>query len=319
MTDLPPPAPDCLDLAATVAGGQAFGWRPSPQGRWIGASGGVGMALSLSDGRLRCKTTPPGREAAARDLLALDVDLATLYAQRLAADPSLAPILRRWAGLRIMRQQPAEALFSFICSACNTVGKIERSVAALCRRWGVPLGVLDGLPLYGFPEISGIAALSPGDLRADLWGYRAEYAVGTARALLDRGDGWLASLAQAGLPEARAELMRLPGVGRKVADCVLLFGLRYDEATPIDVHVAREVGARYLPHALGRALGRSVHDDLSAALRDRFGARAGWVQQYLFIDALSRGRSVPTWLCRNHREDDADVALQHQVEDQRAL
>jgi N-glycosylase/DNA lyase len=275
----------------------------------VGVSGGVGMALSLSDGCLQCETSPPGQEASARDLLALDVDLAPLHSRWLAADPSLAPILRRWRGLRVMRQQPAEALFSFICSACNTVGKIERSMAALRRRWGVPLGALDGLPLHGFPEIADIAALSPGDLRADLWGYRAEYAVATARGLLDRGDGWLASLAHAGLPEARAELMRLPGVGRKVADCVLLFGLRYDEATPIDVHVAREVGARYLPQALGRALSRCVYDDLSQALRDRFGVRAGWVQQYLFVDALSRGRAVPPWLCSNHREDDADVAL----------
>lgn len=309
MPSLPLPAPASLNIAATVAGGQAFGWRLSAQGRWVGASGGLGLALSPSDAGLQCETAPTGREPAARELLALDVDLAPLYSQWLAADPALEPILRRWQGLRVMRQEPAETLFSFICSSCNTVGKIERSVAALRRRWGAPLGGFDGLPLYGFPGIAAIAALSPGDLRADLWGYRAEYAVATARALLDRGEEWLPTLAQAGPAQARAELMRLPGVGRKVADCVLLFGLRYDEATPIDVHVAREVGARYLPQALGCALSRRVHDDLSQALRDRFGAHAGWVQQYLFIEALSRGRSVPPWLCRNHREDDADVAL----------
>ena len=259
----------------------------------MGASGDTGFAVNACPEGLFCETKPKSATATACALLALDVDLPALHAQWLAVDPGLASVVRRWQGLRVLRQDPTQVLFSFVCSSCNTVAKIERSVAGMRRRWGAPLGSFDGLEMHAFPDVRVIAEADPEHLRADLWGYRAAYAVACARTLAERGPAWLPSLAATGAESARAELMRLPGVGRKVADCILLFGLRYDEATPVDVHMAREIARRYAPELAGRPLSNAVYAALGGALRSRFGAHAGWVQQYLFVDALSRARTAP--------------------------
>lgn len=170
-------------------------------------------------------------------------------------------------GLRVLNQPPWEALFSFILSANNNVVRIRSLVYALSRAYGVEA---DGL--YGIPAPDAIAQAPESALRSLGVGYRAPQLIRTARAVCD---GFPLGALQ-GMPyeEAHAQLVQLPGVGDKVADCVLLFGCGHAEAFPVDVWVARLMANWFGEHGTRR--------QLAARARERFGPHAGILQQYLF-------------------------------------
>lgn len=170
-------------------------------------------------------------------------------------------------GLRVLNQPPWETLFSFILSANNNVVRIRSLVYAISRAYGAEA---DGL--YGIPGPEAIAAASEDELRALGAGYRAPYLVETARAVCE---GFaLDALQDMPYEEAHARLTSLKGVGDKVADCVLLFGCGHAEAFPVDVWVARLLHNWFGVHGSRRHLGQWA--------RERFGAHAGILQQYLF-------------------------------------
>ncbi|MDW8207389.1 MAG: DNA glycosylase [Chloroherpetonaceae bacterium] len=293
------PGTPCVDLALTLQSGQAFRWRQSADGVWWGTAGESVIALWQGcdgpDGPLFFQTYPePGRQDLVADYLRLDVDLDALYREWVAQEPAIAPLVRRFRGLRILRQPPEECCFAFLCATFNTVVRIERTVHRLAERYGTRFALpLDGYAptCYRFPTLPVLAQAREDCLRADGWGFRAPRVIALARFLQATAPGWLCHLRTASYSEARAALRTLPGIGPKVADCICLFALDKDEAVPIDTHTHR-VGVRlFRPDLGGRSLTPAVYEALAAAYRERFGRFAGWAQQYLFFGELSRSRS----------------------------
>ncbi|MBQ3080547.1 MAG: DNA-3-methyladenine glycosylase 2 [Clostridia bacterium] len=140
-------------------------------------------------------------------------------------------------GLRVLNQPPWEALIQFILSANNNVKRIRTLVNDLCRHYGEEFEY-DGVKLYGFPSPDTLSKLDEEKLRQNVTcGYRAKYLIGTAKMIKDGFP--LDFLRFRPHEEARKMLMTLPGVGGKVADCVLLFGLRHASSFPVDVWVER--------------------------------------------------------------------------------
>ena len=197
----------------------------------------------------------------------------------LSRDPVLARVLPSTRGLAILAQDPWEVLVSFIISANNNIPKICQSVERLARSLGRPLG--NGA--YAFPHPGRLAAARPQTLAACLLGYRAPYVRAAARLVAD-GQIELDALSRAPLAEARECLLGVPGVGEKVADCVLLFGLRHTGAFPVDVWVQRAVERLYF-----RGRSRRPREIRSFA-EARFGPLAGFAQQHLFCYARARYR-----------------------------
>jgi len=280
------PGGDALDLARTLQSGQTFRWRwergPSGSPVAVGVVGRDVFRVS-QDGRGLWLIAPrtPGARARLIDYLGVSAAAGRMprIEAALAADAVLARVLPRTRGIKILAQDPWEVLVSFIVSANNNIPKICQSIDRLCRALGAPLG--DGA--YAFPTPDRLAAARSRTLAACLLGYRAPYVRAAARLIADRRLD-LAGLAQIPLEPARERLLEIPGVGEKVADCTLLFGLRHTSAFPVDVWVRRAVERLYFR---GRPrTGRQIQE----FARDRFGPLAGYAQQHLFCYARAHLR-----------------------------
>jgi N-glycosylase/DNA lyase len=179
-------------------------------------------------------------------------------------------------GLRLLRQDPWECLASFILSSTKQIVQIQQIVALLCERFGERLLVPPGHePVFSFPNADRLAACAEPDLRACKMGFRAPNLLRTAR-MIAGGDFDPASLHGCSVDEARAKLVALPGVGNKIANCVLLFAYGFQEAFPVDVWVMKALRQLYFPKR------RVSPQRLARFIATHFGANAGYAQQYLF-------------------------------------
>ncbi|MGA2554817.1 MAG: DNA glycosylase [Verrucomicrobiota bacterium] len=264
------------DLAATLGSGQTFRWR-SGEGGWTGVVGGRWVRLRAGSGQIAAQTAAPaGDWQWLRHYLQLEVSLTEVLAAFPRDDAALQAAVGACAGLRLLRQEPWECLASFICSSSKQIAQIEQMIALLCGRFGEPLAVPEGEePAHCFPDYAQLAGVSERDLRGCKLGFRAPYLRGTAQKLAG-GDVELGRLFELSLEEARAELLKLPGVGVKIADCVLLFAYGFGEAFPVDVWIRKALRRDYF----GRRRVTPVR--LRRFIGAHFGPQAGYAQQYLF-------------------------------------
>lgn len=287
-----------LNLVYTLDCGQAFRWRCRAEGWWTGVVRGHAVRLRREGGRVIGQLYP-ARPDAARFLasyLRLDVDLRQLYEQFAEVDPWIVSAVLAFAGLRVLNQEPQETLLCYVCSTANSVRRISRSVEGMSRRYGKYIGRLDEEDFYAFPTAESLADASVDVLARDCGlGWRGANLQQVARELIDRPEGWPEQLR--GLPhrEAKASLMELRGIGAKIADCVCLFSLGKDEAVPVDTHiwaVAKEIFRCEIPT---KTLTPTTYEAVANLFEQRYGAYAGWAQEYLYLQrraAQGRVRSV---------------------------
>jgi N-glycosylase/DNA lyase len=263
------------DLAATLDSGQAFRWRLG-NGLWSGVIGRRCVRLRQEGSSIFAETANSCEDWRwLEEYLQPGTDLAAVL-ETFPDDPPLHEAVRACRGLRLLRQEPWECLASFILSSTKQIVQIRQIVARLCERFGEPIdGPPGGTGEFSFPTAARIAAASEAELRDCKMGFRAPYLLGTARRVAEGGID-LAGLRGLPLEAAREELMRLPGVGRKIADCALLFGCGFDEAFPIDVWVLKALRQLYF------AKRRADKKRLERFAATHFGPHAGYAQQYLF-------------------------------------
>jgi N-glycosylase/DNA lyase len=293
------------DLAATLSSGQAFRWTEK-DGWWEGVIAGRWVRLRQSRAGLhpahpqdaqdvsvrlpdRLETCPTLADGFSRieveaasfqpdwhwltDYLQSDIDLSAVLAT-FPDDASMRGAVGACRGLRLLRQEPWESLASFICSSTKQIEQIRQIVALLCERFGEAIPTPDG-GAHSFPSAGRIASLAESGLRACKLGFRAPYVHAAARAVAE-GRLNLEALRTMSLAEAREALMTLPGVGRKIADCVLLFGYGFPQAFPVDVWVLRALRELYFPKRRPKSM------RLLRFTETYFGPNAGYAQQYLF-------------------------------------
>lgn len=276
-----------LNIPATLRSGQCFRWQTAANGDWLGTVADTAIRLRPAQSGFWWQTYPQAQqwERVSR-YFALDVELSTLAEEWSVREPRLSSALTRHVGLRILRQEPAEAFFAFVCASCNTITKITRSVQALAARYGTPITTLEGIPLFRFPTAEQIAEADEAVLRAMLWGYRAPRLRDLARHAAGQGAGWWEHLRGLSYANAHRELTALHGIGAKLADCICLFGLGHDDAVPVDTHIWQAVLRLYHPEWQRRTLTPSLYRAVGDLLRERFGNYAGWAQQYLFLEEI---------------------------------
>lgn len=265
-------------LAETLDGGQSFRWSREADEVWTGLWSGHVVQLRLDGGALRWRTpvgAPTGTATALRRYLGADIDW-TALADSLPwrSDAHLARCLEEFRDLRLLRQPFGETLLGFLCSATKQIVQIKQMVALLAGRHGAALGPDAGPAFHRLPTWDELAAIPERDLRACLLGFRARYIAETARFLAAR-PGWLEETEAAPYAVAKARLMELPGVGEKVADCVLLFGAGRLEAFPVDTWILKSLARRY--GLAGWKPAQVAHFG-----RAHFGPLAGYAQQALF-------------------------------------
>lgn len=186
----------------------------------------------------------------------------------------LAPYL----SLRILKQDPWEAVVGFILSSNNNLFRIRKTVLDLSKNYGNKLAEAEGLAAYSLPTPEIMAELTKEQLRALGAGYRDKYLIETAH-MVAAGKFDLHRPYDLAYNEAKKYLTQLPGVGPKVADCILLFGYGKKDAFPVDVWIARAM------KRFGEFKSREAASDYAI---ERFGEDAGYIQQLLFMDQRRR-------------------------------
>lgn len=196
------------------------------------------------------------------------------------SDPVLHASMQAFPNLQILRQPFAECLFSFLCSSTKQISQIKVIHEALAVSIGSKLS--DGS--HALPNWSQIANAGEPTLREAKLGYRARYIHACAQIIVAR-PGWLETVENLPTEQARAELIQLPGVGRKIADCVLLFGAGRLDAFPIDTWIEKILTHAY--HLEGWST-----TQMQQFAKIHFGELAGYAQQYLFAAARARMISI---------------------------
>jgi N-glycosylase/DNA lyase len=295
------------DLAATLDSGQSFRWHPCNDS-WVGVIGQRWVRLTQMRDGIRAETAGPVADWQwLRDYLQVEADLDAVL-KTFPDDAPMRDAVAACRGLRVLRQDPWECLASFILSSTKQIVQIRQIVSLLCKRFGEPISLSspkggggrgeeadyfetqipspqpsprlggereeNGL-CFAFPTPQRIAAAIEADLRSCKMGFRAPYLLAAARQIAN-GQFDLERLRHLPLAGAREELMKLRGVGGKIADCVLLFAYDFDGAFPVDVWVERALRELYFPR-------RRVGDKrLRHFAATHFGPHAGYAQQYLF-------------------------------------
>lgn len=241
-------------LAQTLDCGQCFRWELQPDGSWKGGTGGKFLHITVEN------FPQVLRDGCWAEYFDMGTDYEKIRRDLCENDEMLRKAAEFAPEIRILRQDPWEALCSFIISQCNNIKRIKGIVARLCGAYGEP----EGAGWHAFPKPEALACRSKEDLLRLGCGYRAGYLIDASRRVA-AGSLDLSALRELPLGEAREKLMEIEGVGPKVADCALLYGLHRLDAFPVDVWMKRAMD-RLFP-------GRAPAD---------FGPYAGIAQQYIF-------------------------------------
>ena len=257
-----------LNIVKTFECGQCFRWNEGADGIYRGVAEGYYAEVSVRDGEVYITSSAPD------ELWYCYFDLDTDYAavSRAFHGDYLEKCTKYGYGIRILRQDGWEALCSFIISQCNNISRIKGIVERLCEAFGDEIQTTAGVR-YAFPSASCLAELEPEDLSCIRAGYRAEYIIAAARAVAS-GEINLDELRRCDYKSAIKALRSIRGVGEKVANCVVLFGLWHMEAFPVDVWMKRALKDNFPPDFKPESLGEY----------------AGLAQQYIFYYARSTGR-----------------------------
>ena len=261
-------------LAETLTSGQAFRWRLK-DGGWESVLSEHWVRLEEEGDGIRASVMGKKQDWNwLREYLQLDVQLRDVTST-FPDDEHLANAVRECRGLRLLKQDPWECLASFILSSTKQIVQIQQIVTLRCARFGEPVAAAGDGEWYAFPSVKRIAELSEAELRDCKMGFRAPYLKGSAEMIL-RGELDLEAIRKMEVARAREELMRLPGVGRKIADCVLLFAYGFQDAFPVDVWVLKAIRQLYFPRR------RPSAKKVLKFTESYFGPNAGYAQQYLF-------------------------------------
>ena len=250
-----------LNLEKTFECGQCFRWEADESGVYMGIAGGFPAELLEAEGEVLIRSNAPA--GFWEEYFDLETDYAAA-SEPFYSVPYLSECTEDGFGIRILRQEFWEALCSFIISQCNNIKRIKGIVSRLCEECGEEVE-FNGRIYREFPSAERISAMKVEDLSFLRAGYRAPYIISAARAVA-AGELEAEELRECGFEEAKKELLKLEGVGEKVANCVVLFGLHHMEAFPVDVWIKRALKEHFPPDFEPGSLG----------------PYAGLAQQYIF-------------------------------------
>lgn len=188
------------------------------------------------------------------------------------ADKFLKAAVQFGHGIRILRQDLWEMIISFLISQNNNIKRIKNSIEALCREYGKKCIAENGRDYYAFPTPEELSEATEGDLHSLGLGYRDKYIAAMAKRCCNtEGKSWLKEIEAMSGEEALEALMKEYGIGRKVADCICLFGLYHIDAFPMDTHI-KQILSGWYPNGFPF---------------QRYEGYAGILQQYMFYYKLN--------------------------------
>jgi len=265
-----------FNLDYTLSCGQAFRWEKHDC--WAGVVNGEFARAGQEDGELVINTHLSKKFI--RGYFRLDDDMEEIYAS-ISKDEKIAPLIKKYRGLRLLRQEPWECLVSYICSTNNTIKNIKNSIKRMCECFGEEIE--EGY--YSFPAPEELSELRIRDMEQCRLGFRAPRVL-SAASLIARGEFDLYGIKDLSYRQGREELMKINGVGSKIADCVLLFAFGKLESFPVDTHIEQIMERLYGGHLKGVKISRK-REEIAEFARNYFGKYCGYAQEYLYMEEMS--------------------------------
>ncbi len=262
-----------VNLDQTINSGQVFLWKKIDK-KWFGIDGE--RVLILEDFQKFEKNLEYEF-----NFLRLD-DEFEIISKDLKNDKIVRKALKLFPGLRLLRQDPFQCYISFIVSSNSNIPNIKSSLQKLCKTFGKSK-MVDGKEFFLFPEPSDLANASVLDIKKCGLGYRAK-AVKTASLTVVNGKIDFDFLKKIDYHAAKEELIKVFGIGNKVADCILLFSLEKLEAFPLDRWMLRILQKYYSKEfqISTKTITEKTYDQLHENIVEHFGSYAGYAQQFLF-------------------------------------
>jgi len=277
-----------FNLEHTLKCGQVFRWEKIGNW-WYGVVSGKVLKLRQNDDKLFFQAFPEKvNQKFVENYFRLHDDLPHILSH-INKDEHIGEAIHALNGLRIIQQDPWECLISYMCATNSNIPAIRDMILNLSKRFGKRI-TLEGCNFYTFPKPSDLAQADIEEIKRCKLGFRAEL-VWEVSKMIERGEFDLEALRKMGYEKAKRKLMSLPGVGHKVADCVLLFALDKLEAFPVDVWIRRIILRFYPDHfelsfmekvLAKKSITPKEYNEIASFGRRYFGEYAGYAQEYLF-------------------------------------
>ncbi len=274
-----------IDLDNTINSGQVFLWKKM-DGFWYGINGQDVLKISQSD-----RIT--SYQGSSTDFFRKKDNLEEIICS-ISKDKTTRLAVKKYLGLRLLRQDPFQCFISFIVSSNSNIQKIRTNLEHLSVKFGKKVS-FDKKEFYIFPEPRKIASASIGEINICGLGYRSRFVLDAAR-IIQSGQIDLEDLKKCSYSEANRIIQSVPGIGSKVADCILLFSLDKLEAFPLDRWMIR-ILEKYYPGKFGiktKSITQKQYEVLHEKIVKHFGPYAGYAQQFLF--KMERENYQKKWL-----------------------
>jgi N-glycosylase/DNA lyase len=284
---------DHFNPELTINSGQMFLWQKIRHA-WYGIHTDHVLKLSIEERPNDLKNSPIKYESFPDDhgwekrLFRMDDDIDKIL-NTISFDPLVRNSIRRFEGLRVMRQDPIQCMFSFLCASNINIQRIRKILFNLCRQFGKKITV-NGDQFFTFPTPSDLHGANTSQVVSCGTGYRAKSIKMLATMILN-GEIVPSELIRMRYEDAKRALLGIHGIGDKTADCILLFSLEKLEAFPIDTWIARIISHNYelsigkkktRANDYNHRLSHHQYRNLSSQMRLYFGIYAGYAQQYLY-------------------------------------
>lgn len=265
-----------FNLDHTLSCGQVFRWEKSDW--WTGIINGTVVRAKQEEGELLI--TSSLKKDFITDYFRLDDDMGEIYSS-INRDEKIAFLIKKYSGLRLVRQDPWECLVSYMCSSNNTIRNITNSIRRMCECFGNEIEK----GFYSFPTPESLSDVPSCDMSRCRLGFRAMRILKVA-SMIANGDFDLGAIRALSLSEGRKELVKIEGVGNKIADCVLLFAYGKLDSFPVDTHI-EQIMERYYGFNF-RGPKSKKREEIAGFARRYFGKYCGYAQEYLYLEDLRK-------------------------------
>lgn len=278
-----------FDLDLTLKSGQIFRWKKTEEG-WIGEMKRNLVIVNQKGDKLIVKVIYSNGLLSKKDIIrffSLDEDINKIYSS-ISTHPILKDAVKEFYGLRLIKQEVWPCMIGFVTSAFSNIPRIEKTLDKIAEEHGeeIEIEIKNGKrKFYLFPTISQIKNSNVKRLRKCGLGFRDKYVHKIAKMIKEED---LQKLKKMNYLDAKKRLLLLPGIGDKVADCVLLFSLEKGEAFPIDVWIKRVMNRLYgkeMQKYFSTNKKEFNYKEIQEFARHKWKNHAGYAQQFLYMYA----------------------------------
>ncbi len=261
-----------FNLDHTLSCGQVFRWEKNDW--WTGVVDGAIIRAKQEGNKLIIYSLLDKKFI--RDYFRLDDDMEMIYSD-INKDKKIASLIKKYRGLHLVRHDPWECLVSYICSSNNTIRNITNSIRRMCECFGRKIE--EGY--YSFPAPKALAKVELCDMEQCRLGFRAPRVLKIA-SMITENEFDLYGIKNLSYREGREELMKIEGVGSKIADCVLLFAFGKLESFPVDTHI-EQIMERFYGYNFKGSKSKK-REEIAEFARSYFGEYCGYAQEYLYME-----------------------------------